>query len=148
MYYIKIDEDKKPVGYPILTANLQQVLEVSCIDQEILDKFGYVKFEQTAIPTGNVHVEDTHDYYLDADGIARNRLSVREFTQDELIEVHIRNRRSFLLVKSDWTQSADAPLTAEKKAEWAEYRQKLRDLPSEFPDVKTDADVEWPVEPT
>ena len=27
---------------------------------------------------------------------------------------------------SDWTQTEDAPLTAEKQAEWAAYRQALR----------------------
>lgn len=146
MFYIKIDEDKNPVGYPVLTANLQQVLGVSYLDQEILDKFGYVKFEQSIAP-GGVHVEDTGEIYIDADGVARNRLKVREFTQEELIDVHIRNRRSFLLGSSDWTQAVDAPLSADQKAAWAAYRQELRDLPSKFPNVKKDDDVEWPTPP-
>ena len=33
------------------------------------------------------------------------------------------------LAESDWTQMADTALTTEKKAEWATYRQALRDLP-------------------
>lgn len=32
------------------------------------------------------------------------------------------------LRNTDWTQFNDSPLTDEKKAEWAEYRQKLRDI--------------------
>lgn len=52
--------------------------------------------------------------------------------------------RKFLLLNSDWTQLPDSPLSAEKKAEWAAYRQALRDLsppdqfvgiPFEFPDT-------------
>ena len=40
----------------------------------------------------------------------------------------IRDKRNKLLQQSDWTQGADSPLSAEKKAEWATYRQALRDL--------------------
>ena len=40
-----------------------------------------------------------------------------------------RNTRTTLLAESDWTQMADTALTTEKKAEWATYRQALRDLP-------------------
>ena len=47
-------------------------------------------------------------------------------------------KRDALLAKTDWTQSADSPLSDAKKAEWATYRQALRDLPTsenpnEFP---------------
>src|SRR3546814_13022983 len=40
----------------------------------------------------------------------------------------IRSRRSPLLKNSDWTQMADSPLTSSAKADWAAYRQTLRDL--------------------
>ena len=40
-----------------------------------------------------------------------------------------RYTRTTLLAESDWTQMADTALTTEKKAEWATYRQALRDLP-------------------
>ena len=40
-----------------------------------------------------------------------------------------RYTRTTLLAESDWTQMADTALTTEKKAEWATYRQSLRDLP-------------------
>ena len=40
-----------------------------------------------------------------------------------------RSTRTTLLAESDWTQVADTALTTEKKAEWATYRQSLRDLP-------------------
>ena len=39
--------------------------------------------------------------------------------------------RNFLLMDSDWTQLGDAPLSAEEKAKWVTYRQKLRDIPAD-----------------
>jgi len=44
------------------------------------------------------------------------------------LNILLRAKRNKLLQQSDWTQGADSPLTAEKKAEWATYRQGLRDL--------------------
>lgn len=41
-----------------------------------------------------------------------------------------RELRAGLLQESDWTQNADSPLTTDVKAQWADYRQKLRDFPA------------------
>ena len=56
-----------------------------------------------------------------------------------------RIHRNDLLAMSDWTQLPDVALTAAKVAEWATYRQTLRDL-----DVNGDdpADIDWPTPPT
>ena len=66
----------------------------------------------------------------------------------------LRGRRNTLLQRSDWTQFLDSPLSDSKKAEWATYRQKLRDLPENNPDPKwVDGDntklpdITWPTEP-
>lgn len=40
----------------------------------------------------------------------------------------IRQQRDILLLKTDWTQLPDAPLTTEQKTAWAVYRQELRDI--------------------
>ena len=54
-----------------------------------------------------------------------------------------RQERAQLLRDTDWTQMADASLTAAQKAAMAAYRQALRDLPgiAGFPDVP------WPTMP-
>jgi hypothetical protein len=73
--------------------------------------------------------------------------------------VRLREKRDALLQRSDWTQMPDSPLSDSKKAEWATYRQELRDIPSKWPsDVDTntidpyvnDGGVSWswPTEPT
>ena len=55
---------------------------------------------------------------------------------------NVRGFRDAQLVKSDWTQVADAPVD---KAAWATYRQELRDITQQagFP-----WDVQWPQIPT
>ena len=52
-----------------------------------------------------------------------------------------REARDILLIQSDWTQVADAPVD---QAAWAAYRQALRDVPEQegFPES-----VIWPVRP-
>ena len=40
----------------------------------------------------------------------------------------VRDRRHGLLSASDWTQLPNSPLSDSKKAEWATYRQALRDM--------------------
>jgi len=48
-----------------------------------------------------------------------------------------------MLANSDFTQVADAPITAEKRAEWVAYRQALRDLTLQADPFN----VIWPVSP-
>jgi len=59
-------------------------------------------------------------------------------TQNLMMSTEKRNTRNSLLLDTDWTQMTDSPLTSEKKTEWANYRQALRDLPanSEWPNVE------------
>ena len=58
-----------------------------------------------------------------------------------------KRKRNALLAESDWTQFADSPLTDKKKAEWATYRQALRDLPQEYPNAISNDDIIWPTKP-
>lgn len=63
----------------------------------------------------------------------------------------LRIRRHTELDHSDWTRLDDNGLSAAKKAEWATYRQELRDLPSTA-DPKLNekgylTNVTWPTEP-
>lgn len=76
---------------------------------------------------------------------------LREKTQAEidaenqpLVLAQFRSERDGLLATSDWTQMPDSPLTDAKKAEWAIYRQALRDLPSSTTDPSNPT---WPDKP-
>ena len=56
----------------------------------------------------------------------------------------LRDKRNVFLLKSDWTQSPDSPLTDAKKAEWRTYRQALRDITNTSDPVN----VTWPIQPS
>jgi len=47
----------------------------------------------------------------------------------------LRNLRNSLLAQTDWRVMPDSPVSDAKKAEWISYRQALRDLPANCPDV-------------
>jgi len=60
----------------------------------------------------------------------------------------IRKERNLRLKICDWTQGADSPLSDSKKAEWATYRQALRDIPSTYSTATSIRDVVWPTKPS
>ena len=61
--------------------------------------------------------------------------NLAEMSVEMLMEYEeiIRMIRNQMLTDSDWTQLPDAPLSAEKKQEWLEYRTYLRNIPSQLP---------------
>jgi hypothetical protein len=59
----------------------------------------------------------------------------------------LRQQRDGLLFTCDWTQLPDAPIAAEKKAEWTAYRQALRDIPQNYPNLTSLDEVVWPTPP-
>ena len=103
------------------------------------------------------HVSDLSDILLeDGEGIVEGHYDratqkivdgvVTEYVADFF--PLIRNKRNELLKESDWTQVNDSPLTDAKKAEWATYRQALRDLPGSYTDDDAFADVVFPTQPS
>jgi hypothetical protein len=68
----------------------------------------------------------------------------------------LREIRTQLFLRSDWTQLTNSPLTEEKVLEWAVYRQELRDLPSNITDPKPMVTAyyegithpDWPIPPS
>jgi hypothetical protein len=67
-----------------------------------------------------------------------------EPTQEDYL-FQLRVQRNGILSATDWAVMPDSPLSEEKKQEWVEYRQLLRDLPENTIDF---SDVTWPEEPT
>jgi len=59
----------------------------------------------------------------------------------------LRIDRDNLLSKSDWTQVSDCKLSDSKIAEWASYRQELRDLPEKYNNIESLSEVIFPNPP-
>ena len=56
----------------------------------------------------------------------------------------IRSKRDFILQSTDWTMTTGATVD---QAQWAAYRQVIRDIPQTYKD-KTPDDVVWPTQPS
>ena len=56
----------------------------------------------------------------------------------------IRNKRDGILRETDWTMTSGATVD---QAQWAAYRQVIRDIPQTYKD-KTPDDVVWPTQPS
>lgn len=149
MFYIKIDKNKDPVGNPLLWDTLEMLLGVSVseITDEILSKEGYAVFQHSRSDATLGHCVETTEYFMDTDGIVRNKIDITPYSQEELMDICVKTPRRARLATCDWTQTIDAPLTTAQKAAWATYRQALRDLPTQYPNVKKPEEVVWPVDP-
>lgn len=58
---------------------------------------------------------------------------------------YMRHIRDLLLDCTDWTQVNDSPGSAATKQQWAQFRQKLRDLPATY---SGSGPIPWPAIPT
>ena len=110
---------------------------------------GWYDFEPTPQPAGELNIINSYEVYLDSANIARYRWTTTMKTGEALAQairdkwIIVRIERTQMLANSDFTQVADAPITAEKRAEWVTYRQALRDITTQ-----TDPfNIIWPTSP-
>lgn len=88
----------------------------------------------------NQNTDDGVDNYVLVKKDAATVSATRESNQWGVV----RKVRTGLLNKTDWTQSADSPLTDSKKTEWSTYRQALRDVTTQSDPFN----ITWPQEPS
>lgn len=127
---------KDNVGRTELSINLEDIPSNIHALQWLDDK-GYIEFINDADGNKplNEPIEELPTWALDCVEVFDAKITAENAPLTiEQIQLINRSRRDGRLRDCDWTQAADSPLSAEKKAEWAAYRQILRDLPS---------DIEW-----
>lgn len=97
--------------------------------------------EVMAIPTCEVFAT-----YVRATFVKRNKTANELTEQDTAKWITVRSYRNELLARSDYITTIDrwASLSTEKKAEWTNYRQALRDIPQDNVDPWT---ITTPVAP-
>ena len=145
-FYIKV-VNGAPVNHPLVEENLLEAFEISKITEGFLNEQQLVRYERRDVPIGSIVLSD-NGYELCEDGVVRNVIVLRELTQEEKIEEWIRRPRTFFLAQSDWTQLPDAPLTEAKKAEWAVYRQQLRDMTTVYASIQDITELVIPTQPS
>lgn len=105
------------------------------------------------IPSGETILEvseplgDTNRYKVVDGAVVSKSDSELQTIDDADLAKLIKKDRDNELFLTDWTQLPGGPLTDSKKAEWATYRQTLRDLPSNsnWPNIQ---EGDWPTEPS
>ena len=97
-------------------------------------------FDRTTqrIESAEPYVEDDYVYNVRIVDLTEQEITDRANTVNEQVATTKRSERNKLLLETDWTQITDSPLPSEKKTEWANYRQALRDLPTnnDWPNVE------------
>lgn len=95
-------------------------------------------------------VDDNSDYQDYLRWVAEGN-HADAFVEDNDWDETLRLERNEKLAECDWTQTTDSVLSAEKKAEWATYRQQLRDMPETVANSETfikSSDPVWPTKPS
>jgi hypothetical protein len=129
-------------GDPVIDANLDAMTQ-----EEVLS-CGYYPLEAAPGPFANLDYISSYEYIL-TDNVVRMVWTLTRKTGEALQQatrekwMQIRGDRNRLLSESDFTRLDDAPITAEKRAEWATYRQALRDITTQ-PDPFA---IVWPTDP-
>jgi len=111
------------------------------------------KMNQDAVNTRLAQFTDQGVLDVFTDNIDNKKVNLETLEIETLTPINttpswMRQRRNMLLTDSDWTQGADSPLSDAKKAEWATYRQALRDLTSTYPDPTSKDQITWPTKPS
>ena len=98
--------------------------------------------DEVGLQTGESIIEGSYqsNEYVITDGSAVKRT-------DNVLDI-VRDLRKSLLLECDWTQASDTPLTDSKKAEWATYRQTLRDLPANNTSATSIDNITFPTPPS
>jgi hypothetical protein len=140
-------------GNPVLENNFRMLFTSlsfpAVLTPEIVEPRGFGIYEFTNLPSnfGKYEKVVKAPAQRDDNGIWKQQWSIVDMTSEEKAavdaeqEIFIRSNRNSLLIESDWTQVADAPVD---QTAWATYRQQLRDISFQagFP-----WEVQWPTQP-
>lgn len=143
--YIKM-ENGEPVNHPILESNLLDAYQLTEVTEEFMKEHSLARFEKPAVAP-DVVVLSQDSYETGEDGVVRAVYESRLLTQEEKVDLWVRRPRNIALAQSDWSQMPDAPLSKEKKAEWAEYRQTLRDMTAVYAAIQDPSEIVPPEPP-
>lgn len=135
---IKVEQGV-PVDFPMTYSNFRLINPQTSFpelpDNSFLKDYNYSVFKYVEKPQpglfeniveGEFKWDDTRDAWT-------NTWITVPFTSEEMERARqqkiffLKNQRDLLLRNSDFTQLPDVPITAEKREEWATYRQQLRD---------------------
>lgn len=128
----------------INNGKIVRLLDCSNIEQQLSDDEAYL---EDWFNDSEYYVEDGEAVLMPPkpDQYSVFNYTTKQWVEDERMAIlNVFQKRQKLLSSTDWTQLPNGPLTAEKQAAWATYRQALRDVTDQagYP-----LNVEWPTQP-
>lgn len=129
-------------GNPIVNTNFDNFS-----DSELFE-LGYYKFEPSNISAPDINYVISFVYELRGNTVYQVWTQTLKTGEELQIAIknkwmQIRHERLELLNSCDYTQLADSPISDAKRAEWATYRQALRDITLQSDPFA----ITWPVDP-
>lgn len=148
MSYVRIENDEIVNRSSMLPNTWSTISNFNFLDKQEITKYGWYEhvFVETEKPDG--YISDGSNISIEGDKVIEYE-NIRQKTEQEIqYEIDsawesVRSQRNVFLYDSDWTQLEDSPIHVDKKNEWKEYRQLLRDItlqPSPY-------GIHWPTKP-
>jgi len=136
--------DSQPQPYSIgqLRQDNPQVSFPETIPADTLAEYDVYEVVATEPPTYDDSAYNIEQSIELVDGVWTQTWVLVEHTPEDIERqwANIRSERNQYLAECDWTQLPDAPVDA---AEWAAYRQDLRDITTQ----QNPFDIQWPEKP-
>jgi hypothetical protein len=155
MPYVKTDDEKNILEYPYQIGKFQKdnpdISLPSEITDEFLAEFNIFKVEMFPLEPFNYTQYAKPLPLFFEDGVWKQTYEVFDKTEEQLAnesnmrQKGLREKRNKFLIESDWVVAKAYELGVEVPQEWKEYRQALRDIPSQenfpfevvFPQIPT-----------
>lgn len=151
MNYLKIRENGI-IEYPYATSNLKNEYPNTSFPENLTNTLliEYNIYFVNIVPHGFDYTKNyTESTPILINGEYYQNWIISDATTEQINQrldgqwLLIKSTRNQYLLECDWTQLSDSPLTTEKKAEWAIYRQELRDIT-----IQEDPfNIVWPTKP-
>jgi len=156
--YALVEEGSIKKTYDVVPTAWRNVSGLDKLSDSDLTSFGWYKIQKQTVSFDTATHSATYSYEYDAatDSVIETAVVTPKppVSVDEMkgpFLAFLRELRNERLAESDFTQLADvvARSTSEKNQAWSDYRQALRDLPSQYVDndVINIERVEWPSKP-
>lgn len=148
MTYAKI-ENGVVAEYPVAEGDIRLLYPNCSFPTPFVAPDGYELVQQTQFPTVDYTKNISEGTPLLNGGVWTQNWVVTDATPEQIAVltqqewVSVRGQRNTQLAECDWTQLPDAPLTNVQAANWATYRQALRDIT----DQADPFSITWPEKP-
>jgi hypothetical protein len=153
MFFIQLDDNGNPTGHPLIWDNVIHLVDgAENMNQENWSamKLAEIKNFNQPVNLPDDSEATPGEIIKNDDGSIERQWIITPLPVEEKVRRWILGPRESHLLLSDWTQLVDAPLSEEKRVQWATYRQALRDMTHvlDLENISRRMDITWPQPPT